>query len=130
MKSYWGSGGIIPRILDLGTRRRSASWLGSFPPQTKSHRYTSDRRLGGAQSRSGHGDEEENSQPLPRLEPPIIQLIAQRYTTELSRPSYLMYRRTFNFSLVYLTTLFHLHGIHGIVNDGSGSMSRKCRGLF
>jgi hypothetical protein len=26
-----------------------------------------------------------NSQPLPGLEPPIIQPIAQRYTTELSR---------------------------------------------
>jgi hypothetical protein len=26
-----------------------------------------------------------NSQPLPGLEPPIIQLIPQRYTTELSR---------------------------------------------
>jgi hypothetical protein len=25
------------------------------------------------------------SQPLPRFEPPIIQLVAQRYTTELSR---------------------------------------------
>jgi hypothetical protein len=29
--------------------------------------------------------EEKNSQPLPRLESPIIQLVAQRYTSELSR---------------------------------------------
>jgi hypothetical protein len=28
---------------------------------------------------------QKNSQPLPVLEPPIIQPIAQRYTTELSR---------------------------------------------
>jgi hypothetical protein len=28
---------------------------------------------------------EKNSQPLPGLEPPIIQPVAQRYTTELSR---------------------------------------------
>jgi hypothetical protein len=44
-----------------------------------------DRRLGGLQSRSGHSGEEKYSEPLPGLEPPIIQPIAQRYTTELSR---------------------------------------------
>jgi hypothetical protein len=37
----------------------------------------------GPKNRSGRGDEEENSQPLPGLEPPIIQPVAQRYTTEL-----------------------------------------------
>jgi hypothetical protein len=44
-----------------------------------------DRRLGGPQSRSGRGSEENNSQPLPELEPPIIQSVAKRYITELSR---------------------------------------------
>jgi uncharacterized membrane protein len=43
------------------------------------------RRLGGPQSRSGRGGEEKNSQPLPALEPPLIQSVAHRYTTELSR---------------------------------------------
>jgi hypothetical protein len=47
--------------------------------------YPLDRRLGGPQSRYGRGGEEKNSQPQPRLEPPIIQAVAQRYTTELSR---------------------------------------------
>jgi hypothetical protein len=42
-----------------------------------------DRRLGGPQSQSGHGGEEKNSKPLPGLEPPIIQPVAQCYTTEL-----------------------------------------------
>jgi hypothetical protein len=37
------------------------------------------------QRRSGYGGEEKNSQPLPGLEPPIIQPVPQRYTTELSR---------------------------------------------
>jgi hypothetical protein len=37
-----------------------------------------DRRLG------GRGGEEKNSQSLPGLEPPIIQPVAQRYTTEIS----------------------------------------------
>jgi hypothetical protein len=37
-----------------------------------------DRRLGGPQSFSEHGGEEKNSQPLPGLEPPIIQPVAQR----------------------------------------------------
>jgi hypothetical protein len=43
-----------------------------------------DRRLVGPQSRSGRSGEEKNSQPLPGIEPPIIQPVAQRYTTELS----------------------------------------------
>jgi hypothetical protein len=41
-----------------------------------------DRRLGGPQSQSGCGGKEKNSQPLPGLEPLIIQPAAQRYTTE------------------------------------------------
>jgi hypothetical protein len=45
------------------------------------------RRLGESQSRSGRGGEEKNSQPLPGFEPPIIQPVAQRYTTELRRLS-------------------------------------------
>jgi hypothetical protein len=44
-----------------------------------------DRRLGGSQSQSGHGGEEKNSQPLSGLEPPIIQPVAQHYTTKLSQ---------------------------------------------
>jgi hypothetical protein len=52
--------------------------------QGKSFWYTLDRRLGGPQNRSGRG-EQKNSQPLPGLEPPIIQPVAQRYAAELSR---------------------------------------------
>jgi hypothetical protein len=44
-----------------------------------------DRRLGGPQSRSERGGEEKNSQLPPELESPIIQPVAQRYTTELSQ---------------------------------------------
>jgi hypothetical protein len=44
-----------------------------------------DRRLGGNQSRSGVGGEKKNSQSLPGLELPIIQPVAQRHTTELTR---------------------------------------------
>jgi hypothetical protein len=51
----------------------------------KSQWYPLHKRLGGLQSRSGHGGEEKNSKPLPGLELPIIQPVAQRYTTELSR---------------------------------------------
>jgi hypothetical protein len=56
---YWGSGTVAPRILDLGSRWR---WVVSFTPrllypQGKRPWYPLDRRLGGAQSRSGHGDE-------------------------------------------------------------------------
>jgi hypothetical protein len=84
MKAYWVNGGIILPILDLGTRWR---WVVSFTPrppylQGKSPWYPLDRRLGGPQSRSGCGGEEKNSQPLPRLEPPIMQPISQRYPNE------------------------------------------------
>jgi hypothetical protein len=54
-------------------------------PQGKNPWYPLDRGLGEHQSGAGHDGEEKNSQPLPGLEPPIIQLVAQRYTTELTR---------------------------------------------
>jgi hypothetical protein len=71
MKAYWGSGGIAPLILHLGTRGR---WVVSFTPlplhpRRKNLRYPLHRRVGGPQSRSGRGDEEENSQPLLGIEP-------------------------------------------------------------
>jgi hypothetical protein len=64
MKTYWGSGGTAPCILDLGTRCR---WMPLYP-QGKHHRYPQDKRLGGPQCRSGRGSEEKNSQPLPGIE--------------------------------------------------------------
>jgi hypothetical protein len=42
-------------------------------------------RAPGPQGWSGRGGEDENSHPLPGLEPPIIQPVAKRYMTELSR---------------------------------------------
>jgi hypothetical protein len=57
----------------------SASRSGRFTPQGKSPWYP----LDGPQSRSGRGAEEKNSELLQGLEPPIIQPVAQRYTTEL-----------------------------------------------
>jgi hypothetical protein len=70
MKTHLGIGAIGPRILDFGTRWRLVV---SFTPrplylQGKRPRYPLDRRLGGIQSRSGHGGEEKNSQPPPRIE--------------------------------------------------------------
>jgi hypothetical protein len=54
-------------------------------PQRKSPWYPLDRRMGEHQSRSGYGGGGKNFQPFPGLEPPIIQPVAQCYTTELSR---------------------------------------------
>jgi hypothetical protein len=64
-----------------GQQLKRKEYLVSFTPrplypQGKSLWYPLDRRLGGPQIRSGHGGEEKNSQPLPGLEPPIIQLVA------------------------------------------------------
>jgi hypothetical protein len=52
-------------------------------PQGKTPQYPLDGRLGGPQSWSGHGCEEKNSQPLPGLEPQIMQPVVKRYATEL-----------------------------------------------
>jgi hypothetical protein len=62
----------------------------SFTPRPlythgKSLWYPLDRRLRGPQNWSGRGGEEKNSHPLPGLELPIIQPVAQLYNTELSR---------------------------------------------
>jgi hypothetical protein len=43
--------------------------------QGKSPWYPLGRRLGGPESRSGRGGEEKHSQPLPGLEPPIVQAV-------------------------------------------------------
>jgi hypothetical protein len=75
--------------------------------QGKSPWYPLDRRLGGPQSRPGRGGEEKNSQPLPGLEPPIIQPLAQRYTAELSR--LLMMMMIFFQTGVRQDCLFRLH---------------------
>jgi len=86
MKAHWGRGGIAPRIFGLGTRWRWVVSLANRPlyPHGKNPPYVLDRRLGGLQSQSGRSSEEKNSQPLPGLELPVIQPVAQRYTAELS----------------------------------------------
>jgi hypothetical protein len=63
MKTYWGNGGIAPRILDLDFTPRP------LYPQGKSSWYPLDRRLGGLKNRYGRGGEEKNSQPPPGIEP-------------------------------------------------------------
>jgi hypothetical protein len=54
-------------------------------PQRKNPWYPLDKRLGGSQSQSGNGGEENISQSMPRLEPLLIQPAAQRCTNELTR---------------------------------------------
>jgi hypothetical protein len=78
MKAYWGSGGIDPLILDpaLDGGEWSASRPGRF---TLKEKAPDTHWMGGPQSWFGRVGE--NSQPLPGLEPPIIQPVA----TELSR---------------------------------------------
>jgi hypothetical protein len=72
MVTYLGSGGIAPRILNLGIRwRRVVSFIPRpLYPQGKISRYPLDRRLGGPQSRSGHGGEETNSRLPLGVDPP------------------------------------------------------------
>jgi hypothetical protein len=76
-----GSRGVTPRILDLYTRWRFVVCftLWHLYSQGKSPCYPLDRRLGGE-----HSGEKRNSQPLPGLEPPIIQTIGHSYTTAIA----------------------------------------------
>jgi hypothetical protein len=73
MKAYWVSGGIIPRVVNVGTRWK---WVVSCTPGPlyspgKGRLYPLDKRLSGTQSRSGRGAEEKKiiSLPLPGIEP-------------------------------------------------------------
>jgi len=82
MEVYWGVEVLIHAFLTSALDGRD--WSVSRPDiQGKSSCYPWDRRLGGPQCRSVRGGERENSQPLPAVEPPIIQPVAQYYTTEI-----------------------------------------------
>jgi hypothetical protein len=65
--TYRGSGGIVPRIFNSGTIWRLSGHLHAPAalPRGKSPRYRLDRRLGGPQSRCGHGGEETGSHHCP-----------------------------------------------------------------
>jgi hypothetical protein len=84
MKAYWRNGGIAPRILDLALD--GAEWSSSRPGGfTPRERAPITHWIGGwVGPRTGlDTGEEKNSQPLLGLEPTIIQLVAQRCTTQL-----------------------------------------------
>jgi hypothetical protein len=84
--SVLGSGGIPLRILDLGNR---CMWVVTLTPRPlyPRERAPSTHCIGGRVGpRAGlDSGEKKNSHPLPGLEPPIIQPVAQSCTTELSR---------------------------------------------
>jgi hypothetical protein len=69
MKTYWG--------VEVSGQPHPPAAL---PPRERNP----GTRIDGPQSRSLRGGEEKNSQPLPGLEPSIIQPVAHRYTSELS----------------------------------------------
>jgi hypothetical protein len=71
-------------------------------PQGKSSSYPLYKRLGGSQSPSRRSDEEKNSQPLPGLEPPIIQPVVQPYITELSR---ILFHHIIIIIIIIITTI-------------------------
>jgi hypothetical protein len=80
MEAYWSSGGIAPRILDLGTRWR---WVVSFTPRSiyAQRKNPGSHWIGGwVGPRAGL-----DAVLLPGLESPIIHPVAQHYTTELPR---------------------------------------------
>jgi hypothetical protein len=85
MKAYWRSGCILHALLTsaLGGAEWSASRPDHFIPRerTPGTRWIEDW-MG---PRAGLDAVVKISQPLPGLKPPIIQPVAQRYTTELSQ---------------------------------------------
>jgi hypothetical protein len=70
MKKYWGMEVYLHAFLTsaLDGGQWSASRPSRFTPREGAPRYPLDRRLGGPQSRSGHGGEEKNSQSPPGIE--------------------------------------------------------------
>jgi hypothetical protein len=83
MKAYWGSGGIALRILNLGTDDWLASCIFSF---TSSEKAPGTHWLGGWVGPRTDLDvvaKRKIPSPCRDSNPPIIQPIAQRYTTEL-----------------------------------------------
>jgi hypothetical protein len=87
MKAYWGSGGIAPRILNLGARWR---WVASFTHWRFTPRETASgtHRIGnwvGPRAGIDTVVKRKNSQPLSGHVPPFIQPVVQRYIYELSR---------------------------------------------
>jgi hypothetical protein len=81
----WGSGGIAPNILDLGTGWR---WVVSFTPRGFSLRYPLDRRLVVPQSQSEFCGNERSLLPLPGTKPWFLNYLACRLVptpTELTR---------------------------------------------
>jgi hypothetical protein len=83
MMAYWGAEvyAFLTSALD---------WSASRPDRFTPRERAPGIHWIGSQSRSGRGGEEKTSQPLSGLEPQIIQLVAQRYTTELFRPLFYM----------------------------------------
>jgi hypothetical protein len=78
-----GSGCIDPNFLDLGT----SWWVVNFKPRPlyyrgKGPRHTSDRRLGGPQSRSGRIGEQKIFDPTrdSNSNPSVVQPVASHYT--------------------------------------------------
>jgi hypothetical protein len=67
-----------------------------------------DKRLGGPQSRYGCGGEEKNFQPLPGVEPPIIQPLPQCYTSELSRLLIYIMVRVINVEQIKMSKIVYL----------------------
>jgi hypothetical protein len=72
--------------------------------QGKSPWYPLNRRLGGPQSQSERSGKDRNSQLLRGLETPIIQPVAQGYTTELSWLLNIRYMNTKKGSWAHLAT--------------------------
>jgi hypothetical protein len=108
MKTCWGSGGIAPRILDLGTGWR---WMVSFAPRPlyphgKSPWYPLDTRLGGPRAvldtvvkRNIPSSRRESN---PRT--PIVHPVAQRYTDWAITALLVTVYRAVKFTSGYITS--------------------------
>jgi hypothetical protein len=113
IKTYCGSGGIAPRILNLCTRWK---WVVSFTHRPLYPLYPLDRRLSGPQSRFGRFWEEKNSQFLPRIEPRSSNPLPIHYTnrdtaaTDLEiSPNYCYWGTCLRINILILLRLWFHH---------------------
>jgi hypothetical protein len=85
IKAYWGSGGIFQCMLDIGTRRNGQLHISAANPRERAPGIHCIGGWVGPRAGLDAVVRRKISSPYRNSNPPIMQPVAQRYTTKLSR---------------------------------------------